>query len=478
MLSIALLSLAAIAAPPADFRPTERLIFVASGTNEDCAIVDGAVQMAISDLRIQVPLRRIDKHHLAIDLAALVKDKPRPGHPWPPRLQQLLNTWEKFALDEPHFLGKKIQNPDGRTIRREPNVHLDPNLFDIHLTNVPLVESRWFLKRLLTTIGGGLYYEFRDMPPTHDDALRKFAGTTEKDIADTTQSDAKSATPFSKVTGKPRAVIVIRGTGGHVQTNEGLAMISEDYGDDDLAAVQDPFRTLIDGKRKATEDIYELPNGFHAFGLFDGNGKRQNEAPPDVVKDHEIPAPFTARLNGALACIRCHGPEFGIKPAPNKILKLKLQVFGDLGRRKSDDVERLYGLFSGEFTDVFAHARANYNKAFAALFARYGLRGDAATYAARLAKIIEDYDYSLVDHDKAVAEIGQLLGRDFPVGAQLINLLEPNPPDEFGISPEDPYIGLLTAVDANGLPDPEPITRAKFEQILPDLIRRVYLRKE
>lgn len=460
----------------ANNHPTRRYIHVSSGLDSECALVDWTINMAISKRTTQIRTRREAKNLLSIDLAELIEPKIN-NKGYDPELQALLDTWEQLALREPYFLGAAIKV--GPFIKRLPTKHLEKNfgkdIFDKLVTNVPVVDSRWFITQALTTLDGGLYYRFRGIPTTQNEFLIKFTGVNQEKV-DQIRSDQRAGMFFSKVTGKPRSTIVYHAIGGRSSVNQGLVMITEDTKDDEGQAEKDPIRTLLDAKFDATEIIAELPNGFHVFGLFDGKGNRQNSAPDDVVKDHTVPAPYTSRLQPAISCIRCHTTDEGIKPAPNEILKLKIGILGDINQtRDPNEVEeplllaannpeqlnRLLGKYAGNFDKAFERARDDYSEALTFLGSKYNTP-DSKKLQTLLSDTFEEYNYKLVDEKQAISEIRRITGWQLrlPKGADpgLKILLEPIPL-------EDPYVRALKV----GIP----ITRKRFEQIFADLTTRI-----
>lgn len=55
----------------------------------------------------------------------------------------------------------------------------------------------------------------------------------------------------------------------------------------------------------ATETFGPLPNGMMLWGLFNNEGERQNEAPPEIANDRKAPGSDT-RVHVNMSCIRCH----------------------------------------------------------------------------------------------------------------------------------------------------------------------------
>lgn len=454
-----LLALPALAGEVLSSAATQRLVYVASGAKEDFAVLDWTMNLAMNRRHHQVRLGMTPDPHVAIiDLAALSQDAKD--------FRELADTWERLALLESNYLGAVIKQKDG-TIKRLPsaNAMLGPmvsQLITLRVTNVPIIESRQLLREMLSTVDGGLYYQFRGIGKTQDEFLRKFSGTTEREVAKL-RSDAKAAQLVSEVTGKPRGVLLYHGIGGHVARNQGLVAITFDSKDGNRDPDFDPFRNAVDQKADATEIILELATGFHAFALFDGKGNRQDSAPDDVVKDHKVPPPHTARLQGAISCIRCHGPQDGWQPVKNDLLDFKRGLFGDAGR--SSDPDRVFGLLAEQLDQPLQLGRDHYLKAVVYLTSQYALDMDAKQIAARLSETWDEFVYQPIDQAKAVAEVGLILRREMAEGTTLESLLIPNPADASGFSFVDPYVSALTSGKS--------IKRREWESISPDVIANI-----
>lgn len=424
-----------------------------------------------------VPLLRSSKNELTINLADYAKDYE--GY------RLLIDTWEELALDEPNYLGSAevviVNDHLGKARKalvRSNGPHLDPCLMAAYGTNVPKVESRWLIKKLFTTVEGGLYYKFRGIPDTLDDFLVKFAGMTKPDkgkvtdILNQVRSDQKSAILFSRVTAKPRAVLIFHALGGRTGNNQGLVMITQDVNDENGLAQSDPLKSLLDNKPDAFEVIAELPNGEHVFALFNGQGKRQDSVPDNIAHDTTVKEPFTSKLQPGISCVRCHAPGFGIQTVGNDVLKLKLTPVTDVnqqlaGKDPADTLDRALGLFSGDFEDDYLpiqRARDDYKRQMVYTGSRYGIV-DPDKLNNALKQNYSSYAYDLVGQDTAIREIRSLTGYKIPFGATLDEILVSNPPDKDFFGKEDPYVKAVR----NDLK----ITRNKFEQILVPMISRI-----
>ncbi len=67
-------------------------------------------------------------------------------------------------------------------------------------------------------------------------------------------------------------------------------------------------------KQAGGEIIFTLPNGLHGYMLVDGNGRRVNKAPVEIVSDPKRP---DRQVEAGLSCMTCH--ERGILPKEDQI---------------------------------------------------------------------------------------------------------------------------------------------------------------
>lgn len=325
-------------------------------------------------------------------------------------------------------------------------------------SNASIQRYDFFLVKILSELNGGLYYDFAGIEPnpskgTAQDAFLRSVGANEK-LVQEIRSDQRAAIFRSKVTGKPRRIDLFR---GQSRSGTGLVTVTHDITDEDIDPAQHPIRNLLEFKDAAREIIAEKNNGLHLFGLFDGKGNLQESAPDNVVKDHTIPPPHTARLQPAISCIRCHGPDDGLKPFDNdvkKMLRGLLDVFDDLSSKNSvpDTLDRLAGLYAGDMSKAIRRGKDDYSDA--TFRATRGL--SVKEVSAVVTKIYNTYVYDEIDAHKACEELGFIVREEDAV--KFLNyLLPPLQRDIVGISPEDPIIGALKA----GLT----INRFEWEQV-------------
>jgi len=343
-------------------------------------------------------------------------------------------------------------------------------------SNAMISRYDFFLVRVLTSIDGGLYYDFSGIRGIISRA--KKAGSKESDqdivlralgasqqIVENLRSDQRAAMFRSLVTGKARQLEFFQGQGVRPGAGTGLITITHDAFDNDTDPQRDPFRNLLEFKDRAREVIAERAgefgsNGLHLFVLFDSNGALQDEVPPNIAADHTIPTPHPRRLQSAISCIRCHGPDEGFKPFANEVqtmMKGQLDIFGDLSSKTtiSEQLDRLSGLYSGDLDKPIRRARNDYTDAV--YRATNGMQVPEVSLL--VSNIYGDYVYDLVDPTQACLELGFVVPRNQAV-YQINQILPKLNRDIIGISPEDPIIGALKA----GLS----INRLQWEQVYPD----------
>jgi hypothetical protein len=242
-------------------------------------------------------------------------------------LKRLLIVWDALAKGEPYFhvqLSKAVacrsfpyidgKTYNARTTVPAPHVAEGYGLLERETGSfAPLLRADDFLRRVSSTIEGGLYYHFigfiRDGRRLSEAEIFKLVGL-DVSLSRTVEGDDRAAVFQSAVTGKPRTVEQVQGA-------IGKARITYDLFDEDVDASRHAIYELIDSvnRSRGKEIIFERSNGTFGYILTDGDGKLVDVAPPNLVSDHQTPAPVTKQLFPPLSCIRCHGPEAGVKTA-------------------------------------------------------------------------------------------------------------------------------------------------------------------
>lgn len=385
---------------------------------------------------------------------------------------ELYSVWERLAESEPYFSvrskvvidkqTKTVAAPGGHTGVEQATI-----LRGLTKSSVPIVRADWFLRMCLTTLEGGLYYEFAGIKKAPEGSkltdqqfwLAKFGASEERSRE--LRSDQRVAMFRSLVTNKPRRTDWIKPQGG--RDNDGRVFITHDIADGDILAAQHPMRNLLKFDDRARELIALKNNGMQEFALFNDAGALQREVPPDIARDSTIPPPHTDILQPGLSCIRCHGPNDGYMPLPNDVLEMLdkgVDVFGDLrGGGYTETLDLLAGLYTGRADKHLNRARDDYEEAVVrATNGRLGGEKISAITATSslVSSIVGDYWYSYVTPQTALIELGESI--DVPANeagaaaaqraaivqdalAKLWPPLEPDPAT--GVSVRDPIMGGL-----------------------------------
>lgn len=373
---------------------------------------------------------------------------------------------EFFILQNNRWVRRQLEIKVDRVATYGAHVGLEQGVMlqGLSQSNACVVRYDFFLVKALSTVDGGMYYRFAGIERnpkegTAQDAFLKSLGASEA-LVQALRSDQRAAMFRSNVTGKPRRIDAFYGVGVRPGSGTGLITMTHDMIDNDINPRSDPIRNLLNLNDQAREVIAERPNGLHIFALFDGQGALQDEVPPNIARDHTIPSPHTARLQAAIGCIRCHGPDEGLKPFNNEVQTMLaglLDVFGDVSSRDQipDQLDRLAGLYAGDLTKPVRRARNDYSDAV------FRVTGGMTVpqVSARVSDIYGDYVYRQIGAFEACYELGYLVPKDRAT-YYLNQILPPLPQDVVGVSPEDPIIGALKA----GLR----VNRYQWEQVYPD----------
>jgi len=168
----------------------------------------------------------------------------------------------------------------------------------------------------------------------------------------------------SKVTDRLRVIEV-----HPILTGRGFAAwfrITSDIAKGGIDVDDSPIANLLDGiKPKAREAIWTRSNGMPGFALFNGDGKLQESAPDDTVRDGRSRPPQLSVIESCFTCIRCHSVYDNWQETTNDVKKMiesrKIDILGDLSRKDNRDaVTRIAGLYLGDFSDVARDSRNKY----------------------------------------------------------------------------------------------------------------------
>jgi hypothetical protein len=315
---------------------------------------------------------------------------------------------------------------------------LNPNwdvLATLLRTEAPVIDHHYFIFRsmhairdekdraLFGKVFGGLYYNLSGVPGGTKNDLNELlrslgVGTSNQDykkIFESLRSDQRVAMFRSNVTGRMRRIELFKTLSG--RESQGIFSITSDFAESDIDVDTSPIANLLNVNGvKAHEVIWEKPNGLHGFALYDGNGKRQDEAPPDIVRDFLAKAPHSTRLQPAFSCIRCHGREDGWIPVHNDVKTMlatkRVDIFGDLSRKfnQQDAIDRIVGLYMGDFANVFRRGRDDYGVNILSTTGPWPKSTNQLDIVKQTARQMEDivdrYWYRQVGPQEAMAELG------------------------------------------------------------------------
>jgi hypothetical protein len=390
------------------------------------------------------------------------------------------NPWvsgeKEFALQGPHLLAGKFGLPTPLQLRT--------------FTDVPIVQGDWWVRISSSAVSGGLYYDWRDIDQSEkigakedDDesglevylkrALADPELKFEKDggqlkILDYFGSEKKWATTISRITGNPRAVVIVRQTLSSASEDSGLIMLTMDTSEDDFDVKNNPFHTLVNHKFAAVEVLLQLPNGQIEGSLWDQFGDRQDSAPDNVASDFTVPDGHPKRLTPMVSCWSCHSRERGWMELDrsNSFARLlaNYDVYQIPGKGEDEDIIEsralIRNLYLGDFDQMLRRARDDLDESVVEIT---GLPAEdpVGSIWGGLGQMYTDYWYAGVD----AAEALKYLGYDTQDAVALLGrLVVQLPTDQIRISPEDPSVAALLA----GMS----ITRADFERIYVDLAVR------
>lgn len=179
-------------------------------------------------------------------------------------------------------------------------------IYDATGTNIPVIRVDWFVANASQP---PLYEDMLGLPtgPGADVKLEKFLGV---DVKDDFINDREQRAGFIKSNVSEHNRLVARHSSRY-----GAYWKSYDFkstaGKQNL--LENPLGPAFDGTRfdryafqhDGGELIFNLPNGFQAYLLIDGNGKYIQRGPIDVVFDAKQPLNNKEVING-ISCMVCH----------------------------------------------------------------------------------------------------------------------------------------------------------------------------
>jgi hypothetical protein len=291
---------------------------------------------------------------------------------------------------------------------------IDPDVFDqvnkYACTRKAVLRADWFLVQTSLDRPLGAYSDFL-LLPTKEADLYKTLLIDEKNQrlqALTVGGAVKAGVSF--VANNPREIELLRGALGDFWRTYDFD--DRNVADKEKAAVRNPRRTFRGTVRHdGREVIWELPNGLHAYGLFNGAGVQVGEVPPTIAQDRrpvaEVGRSPEAVVRNAWKCVSCHGPSSGLIPFKDVITTQILAPNSGLLAYSKDKVaaerekRKLENYYQENYRPRMDVGRESYGQAVAKV---NGLA--SAANSANYVKWFELYQYSTVDRAQAAREFG------------------------------------------------------------------------
>lgn len=289
---------------------------------------------------------------------------------------QIWNVLQELADVEPYFHQPKAKPGGyGKTEAALGSGGAGPLrlLEGLTTSRLPIVRGDWLIATAWSSVDlygiKGSYYQLAQIADNLDGFLKDHGADVE--LVKKLRNDQRTVM-ISAVTGSFRQIEMFSGS---VRPEFGPSYITVtlDMNNKDRRVDQHAFLNLEDFKVAAKEAIAAKRNGLHAFILTDGNGKRQDAAPSNVAGWKASPfsagSPFKQEdLIAGISCIECHGGQRGYNPTENFVHEQKKKGFGPLAdkalkRKLSESLDRLRGLYDGEFELPLKDAGNAYAKA-------------------------------------------------------------------------------------------------------------------
>jgi hypothetical protein len=215
-----------------------------------------------------------------IDAAATLYRLDLRDYRWPAR------AWDRLATTYPFRLGE-----EGEAFRTAA---------ELTGSERPLLRADWFLA---TASRPPFYHDFLQLPTT-DRALERLLLV---DVPGDVQDDACVRAGFNGSGVSRNNRVLERHDAAH-----GAYWRSYDFSDN--TDRQNLFQRPLGFIPAGGEIIFNLPNGLQAYMLVDGNGRRIDKAPGDIVSDPKRPDRL---VENGLSCISCHAK--GLMPKDDQV---------------------------------------------------------------------------------------------------------------------------------------------------------------
>jgi hypothetical protein len=454
---------------PPPVRPFIRYLHNVSGSEAEWVAASVALNYGASRAQTQTPPAQLAGGHLIrVDLRNYIRD----AHD----LERIVHVWDSLADQDDYYHVTSLKlvpvsryrHANGRWYTQDwrpwrvPAPHTRPaheQLVVLSGSLAPILRADWFSRMALSTLEGGVYYEFRGLEAgkTTLEGYLRSRGVSQADIA-RLQTGERAILLVSEITGKPRRIDYFQGAGAQPSVASGRVFVTSDTKDANLEVTFHPLYNVLGNQTDAQEVIVEQDRRLE-YTLFDGRGRLVRSVPEDVAADHEIRPPHTRQLQPAIGCFRCHGKEGGWRTFGDDLSALLAHDFGQgqglgpiaelstrSGDRRSPDAQaldaalRMRALFGGNPADVLRGARDDH--ATNLFLITGGQRPEAV--AAMVSDVYAKLEYDQVSPAVAAAEVGHA-GRPFDQVVPRIGL------------GEDPLIGALRAGKS--------ITRRDWERV-------------
>ena len=314
---------------PEECRQFVRYVWIQNESPAKSRLVKFATQSAINRGSFLAPLPVVAGGHLVrlrLDLLAPRTNKDGKLAD----LENLIKLWERLGEADSNFyvVSESLKtvpeytHTDGKRYNAKRvrvamfSTHINPQvgaiLQGLTRSAVPVVRYEHFVLTALSTLNGGLYYDFAGIRGQTFDDFAKAHGVSVKQFRDL-RADRKAGLFCSDVTDKTRCVNEVNGPFGTFTWTEDIADETED-------GVKNAIRTLLDAKFDASEAIAINARGLCDFALFDGKGALQDSVPDNIAVDFTLPTPGTTRLQPAASCVVCHAQSDGFRTLRNDVL--------------------------------------------------------------------------------------------------------------------------------------------------------------
>ncbi len=261
--------------------------------------------------------------------------------------------WDKIERQE--FFNFESNTVRGRQIKdltgaRLPWLHADNLIFTTLGGNTCIDGSTSTTDRCDKNLRGAfLYYDLLDFPIGKNRVDSRFSDLVNLQIAYTGLNFQREVDNFD--------VTFMGFFGSSISLNKNRLLVRSEIDDGTFWTSFDTNGNAIDEQNlfefpllvetqgeaifefQASESIFSLPNGTHAFFLSDALGTAQDFAPLDTVFDNQEPG-FDPTIRAAFSCFRCHAD--GLLPASDQVRDSIVGVPSDLIREDIELVEAHY----------------------------------------------------------------------------------------------------------------------------------------